>query len=1003
MKFVQRWYRWLVPAARAPWRWAQLIPLILFLLAFFATCAGLEWSRRVSFARPTGLLLVLAGPWIWWLSVVSRSGLGRWRAAIALMSRLLLVGLFAMLLAEPRAVRTSDRLSVMYTVDMSDSIGDSAVDAALRFVSENVTTKPSHDQAGLIVFGRDAAVELPPRTAFPFEAVNSRLDRDATNIARSLSLAAAMLPDEDAGRVVLVSDGISTEGPLESVLDDLRAREIAVDVLPIDYDYDREVWLERMELPQQIKIGENYEAAIILSSLRNGSGQLILTENGREVYRETVQFSAGKNRYELPIYLRQPGYYEYAATIQCERDTDHLRENNTVMDCVFIEGVGRVLLVTDPGGDEREWTDLANVLNSAKREVDVRRAYDLASNSQSFLPYDCILLVNVPADALDATQMKAIHDAVFDLGIGMVMVGGANSFGPGGYHRSVIEDALPVSMDVSQKKILPKGALAIILHTCEFPEGNTWGKRITKQAMKVLSAQDEVGVLCFGNLGEEWLFKLTPAAEYERLAKLVNGAVIGDMPSFATTMQMGLDDLKKSDAATKHMIIISDGDPSPPPPSLVQGFVDHKVSISMVAIFPHGGEDISKMRSIVGVTGGRYYFPDDPNELPAIFIKEAKTLRRNMIQNRRFTPEIGFPSPVLKGVSSMPALGGYVLTTAKPRAQTILYAVSEENGVSEQEPILAIWRYGLGTSAAFTSDLAPNWAAEWMDWESKQPFIVQLITEISRVRKDSHLRLQATVQGNEAVIRVEDYHPQEHFLEVQARVSGPRDRVESVELTQVAPRKYQGSLPAWGKGRYHVTVEGRGGNRQDRTSGGFIISYSPEYLRFTANPLNLSRIAQSTQGEVLEANAEAEAIYTKRKPKTSTRPIFDWFLTALACWIPIDVGLRRVQLDGRMLWNWIRRRSGAPESTPTMGTLLQKKRILEQRWKGTVLSAGRRRAEPIPESRSDTTPTSSSRPAAPEVHPEDVPKKTATQAAPPTTTERLLDLKRKREGERPSE
>ena len=52
-------------------------------------------------------------------------------------------------------------------------------------------------------------------------------------------------------------------------------------------------------------------------------------------------------------------------------------------------------------------------------------------------------------------------------------------------------------MDVSQKKVLPKGALAIILHTCEFPEGNTWAKRITKQAIKVLGAQDEVGVLAY--------------------------------------------------------------------------------------------------------------------------------------------------------------------------------------------------------------------------------------------------------------------------------------------------------------------------------------------------------------------------------------------------------------------------------------------------------------------------------------------------------------------------
>src|SRR4029079_2289934 len=90
------------------------------------------------------------------------------------------------------------------------------------------------------------------------------------------------------------------------------------------------------------------------------------------------------------------------------------------------------------------------------------------------------------------------------------MVGGANSFGPGGYHRTVVEEALPVTMDISQKKILPKAALALILHTCEFPEGNTWAKRITKQAIGVLGNQDEVGVLIYGPMAEQWVFKLTP-------------------------------------------------------------------------------------------------------------------------------------------------------------------------------------------------------------------------------------------------------------------------------------------------------------------------------------------------------------------------------------------------------------------------------------------------------------------------------------------------------------
>jgi uncharacterized membrane protein len=66
----------------------------------------------------------------------------------------------------------------------------------------------------------------------------------------------------------------------------------------------------------------------------------------------------------------------------------------------------------------------------------------------------------VPADAFDAVQLQALRDAVYQQGTGFLMLGGPNSYGPGGYHRSVVEEALPVTMDVTQKKILPKGALA---------------------------------------------------------------------------------------------------------------------------------------------------------------------------------------------------------------------------------------------------------------------------------------------------------------------------------------------------------------------------------------------------------------------------------------------------------------------------------------------------------------------------------------------------------------
>src|SRR5262249_52663774 len=161
----------------------------------------------VSFSRWSPLLLLALAPWIWWLHVTGRSGLGRWRARLALLSRLLLLAALAVTLCEPRMVRRDERMTIVFALDHSASITTEATQGALRFVLNAVAGKPAQDRAGLVFFGRDASVELPPSVVLPFEAINVSIDREGTNLAAGLALGAALLPLEHQGRIVLVSDG----------------------------------------------------------------------------------------------------------------------------------------------------------------------------------------------------------------------------------------------------------------------------------------------------------------------------------------------------------------------------------------------------------------------------------------------------------------------------------------------------------------------------------------------------------------------------------------------------------------------------------------------------------------------------------------------------------------------------------------------------------------------------------------------------------------------------
>ncbi len=971
--------------------WAAWKPLA-WMMAFGLLCWVLDRTDTLIFTNPQALWLVMLMPWFWWLSAAGHSGLTGWRGAIALGVRWVVLSLLILILAQPRSVRKDQTLSVIFAVDYSASISPSMREEALTFAVNMANEKPEKDQAGLVFFGRDAAVELPPMPSFPFEAVNVQVNADGTNIEQGLSLSSALIADDKIGRIVLITDGTATEGNLPPLLDELKARDIPVDVLPIAYDHDQEVWVERLELPRFVRIGENYEAAVIVSSLSAGKGDLIFKENGRVIYRGEAAYQSGKNRFVLPLQLREPGYYEYEAAIEVPKENDGYQRNNKAISYLFLQGQNQTLLVMDSEGDRRDWETLKRTLELAKRDVQVMSAYELPTDPLALLMYDSILFVNVPAEQLSVPQFEALRDAVYHQGSGFLMVGGDNSFGPGGYHNTLIEELLPVTMDIKNKKILPKSAMAIILHTCEFPQGNTWGKRITKQAIKVLGSQDEIGVLVYGYQGgAQWLFPFTPASQYKQLSIKINKVQIGDMPSFANTMTMALTGFKNVDAANKHMIIISDGDPQPPPPALLQQFVNNRISVTTVAVFPHGTQT-QTMRAIANVTGGRFYFPQNANKLPSIFIKEAKTLRRSMIQNKTFTPAVQFPSPILKGIDSMPPLDGYVLTTPKGRSTTVL----EGPETREPDPILATWRYGIGKTAVFTSDLSSNWAKNWMTWPQYHAFSTQLVKDISRLSTPSQVHMQAFAAGNRGVITAQDVRTQGDMLTIDTQIRGPDGQTRTITLEQIASHRYEARFDLWSEGRYQIIGQTRGEKDlapnapTQRMHAGFAVPYSQEYLRFGASPLTLRQIVTKTGGRLLTHKTTSEDIFTQdRQAKKTSKPAFDWLLILLCCILPLDIAVRRIHIDLQYLREIFGTNRTITPSEKTFDTLLRKKKDVQSQL-ASSMSKRRESQMDFVEDIFPTPPDSETKPTT-RIKPTD---KTDTN-----TTSRLLARKRQRDQE----
>ena len=117
------------------------------------------------FNNPWYLLLLALLPVMWWFSFGSLSGLGRWRRLFALGLRTLVLVLMVAALAEMQYQRTSDKLTVIYLLDQSLSIPEARRDAMIDYVNASIRDQrkaEKGDRAGVIVFGKNAEVEVPP-------------------------------------------------------------------------------------------------------------------------------------------------------------------------------------------------------------------------------------------------------------------------------------------------------------------------------------------------------------------------------------------------------------------------------------------------------------------------------------------------------------------------------------------------------------------------------------------------------------------------------------------------------------------------------------------------------------------------------------------------------------------------------------------------------------------------------------------------------------------------
>jgi len=804
---------------------------------------------NIGFLEPEYLFLLAALPLLYFLYRSAKK--------ISLSLRFLTLLLIILSLAGLSYSRYLERVNLIFLLDLSDSVGLKNRQMALAVIEDILREKKPGDRAGLVVFGAEASVDTAPGSNIAAFNITSEVASEATDIGGAIQLALAAFPERGIKRILLLSDGNENLGNALDMAANARALGVEINVLPlIPESSKQEVYLKEISAPESIKAGQSHEIRVIIGSSHDTQGSLTFIKDGRYAGEDEVKLEAGEN--EL-IYLNtfaESGLHKYSVLVQVAGD--RVPENNRAD--IFIQVAGKPsLLYISPEKPVSE--ELVRALNNQSIHLEVGTKEKLPDSYSGLVKYDGIIFDNVPGFDFSFARMELIEGYIRDMGGGFLMIGGENSFGAGGYYKTPLERSLPVDMDATSSLNTPSLVLVMVVDKSGSMEGNTRGgetkldlvKGAVFAAVELLNPFDQVGMLAFDS-DFEWTVDLIEAGEREKIAGELRTLSPGGGTDLFKALGEAYRKITAIPSATRHIIVLSDGLTSEADfDSLVHSIAADQITLSTVAV----GEDadLKLLRRMAELGGGRGYFTDSAENIPRIFTTETMLVSRGLVIEEDFLPALRSRSEIISGIDllTLPVLRGFVRTYLKPRAQEILSAIGGN-------PLLAVWRYGLGRSAAFTSDLRGKWGAQWLDWPHYSRFAAQLVRWLERGEAPGRIYTDIVLTGGQGLLQVDALDEELkflNFLELEARVVRPGGEIEDIRLQQRGPGRYESYFRITGSGDYFITIfDGGAGQEISTKTLGLALSYSPEYIDFKVNLPLLTSVSERSGGRVYESKRD---------------------------------------------------------------------------------------------------------------------------------------------------
>ena len=876
-----------------------------------------------TFARPALLLLALPVGWAW--ARFGRTGDRRTDGLRALLAALLVAAA-----AGPAADLSGEGTDVVLVLDRSRSSPPTAEDLK-ELVGLVEEARGPGDRVGVVTFGGRPAAERTPSAAGVLGEFAYPIDADGSDLDAALHLALDLTDPRRPARALVLSDGEANGPDPRDAARRARRAGVPIDVRPFPVIRANDAAVTALTLPNAAAPREPIAVGVEFVSHVAGRGRITLSRRepggaSVPVASRTVDLPIGRGLVRFRDVAPADGFHLYTASLEAPGDARV--ENNRGEAGLRIDAPRRVLLLQGGQGgtsagtaNEAGENRLAAALTAAGLPVDVAAAAGSPLTQDSLDAYGVVILENVPASALGRAKMERVGRFVEDLGGGLLVTGGRDSYAAGGYFESPLDPLLPVTMDLREDARKERSALVVALDrsgSMAVPVGD--GGARTKMdlanegaasAVAVLSRGDRAAVLAVDTAAEAIvpLTRITDGAG--RIAAGARGIVsTGGGIYVDAALAAAADELEDAPPeATKHVIVFADAADAESPADYRPALDRLRAlgaTVSVIGLGSRLDQDAPLLEAVAAEGGGNVLFTEDPRELPRLFAQDALAV----VSDTFVTAEGpgGIPAEITPGAALVGELGagafppvpGYNLTELR-EGGTLTVRTRDDYAA----PLAAAWYRGLGRVAAVTFETGTDGpAAERRRDEFLATHVRWLLAGAEGTDGGPYLSARRT--GRTAIVTVElppgaARLAEEEGLELRIVPPAPDPGDAAAPESFAADLRWDG--PDTLTARFDLDATGTYRTLLRRAGGGLTrgptvsLPYSPEYLPRTDRPAGaavLNEIAAISGGV---RRTDVATVFADPPPRPAPTALWAWFAAAA-------IGLFLTEIAGRR-WRWV--------------------------------------------------------------------------------------------------